>query len=99
MVKLEDHTGEEKFFAVLSYLSILFLIPLLTKKDNRWIHHHAKQGFVLFLAGFLVWIPLLGWIWGLFLFICWIIVLVKVLTGEAYWKIPLLGDLAEKINI
>ena len=99
MVKLEHHSGEEKFFALLSYLSILFLIPLLAKKDNRWIHRHAKQGFILFLAGFLAWIPLLGWVWGLFLFVVWIIAIIKVLMGAPFWKMPLIGDISEKINI
>ena len=99
MVKLEEHSGEERFFALLSYLWILFLIPLLAKKDNKWIHLHAKQGFIMFLAGFLVWIPLLGWLFGVFLFVVWIIAIIKVLMGAPYWKIPLVGDIAEKINI
>ena len=99
MAKLVEHSTEERFFALLSYLWILFLIPLLAKKDNKWIHQHAKQGFILFLAGFLVWIPLLGWILGIYLFVCWVIVIIKVLIGAPFWKIPLVGDIAEKINI
>ena len=99
MVKLVEHSGEDKFFAVLSYISILFLIPLLVKKDKKWIHDHAKQGFIMFLAGLLVWIPLLGCILGLYLFVTWIIVIVKVLTGAPYWKIPMIGDIAAKLNI
>jgi len=89
---------KDKLFAFLAYLGILFLIPLLAKKDNPWIYKHAKQGFIMFLAGFLVWIPLLGWLWGIFLFVCWIIEIVYVITGR-YFKIPLIGDIAEKINL
>ena len=99
MVKLDEHSTEDKFYAILSYIWILFLIPLLAKKENKWIHQHAKQGFIMFLAGFLVWVPLFGWIWGVYLFICWIIVIIKVLTGAPYWKIPGVGDIAEKIHI
>lgn len=33
---------------ILSYLSFLCLIPLLTKKDDDFVHFHAKQGLVLF---------------------------------------------------
>ncbi len=99
MAKLVEYSGEEKFFAILSYISLLFLIPLLLKKDNKWIHRHAKQGFILFLAGFLVWIPLLGWIWGIYLFVVWIIVIIKVLIGAPFWKIPIVGTISEKIHM
>lgn len=94
-----EHSGEDRFFALLSYLWILFLVPLLAKKDSPWVHKHAKQGFILFLASLLTWIPLIGWIWAVYLFICWIIVVVKVLIGAPYWNIPIVGNIAEKINI
>ena len=35
---------------VLSYLSILFLIPLLTEKEDREVQWHAKHGAVLTVA-------------------------------------------------
>ncbi len=98
MAKLDEHSGEDKLFAVLSYLWILFLIPLLAKKDNKWIHRHAKQGLIMFIGGFLTWIPVLGWILGIYLFVVWIIVIVKVLMGSPFWKIPIVGDISEKIN-
>ena len=97
MAKPLEHSGEDRFFALLSYLCILFLIPLLAKKKVPWVYRHAKQGLILFIAGFLVWIPLLGWIWGLYLFVCWIIVIIKVLTGAPYWKIPIIGHISGKI--
>ncbi|MBW2996238.1 hypothetical protein KY332_02950 [Candidatus Woesearchaeota archaeon] len=107
MKKLIKHSAKEKFLALLSYLGNipflflpLFLIPLLMKKDNKWIHQHAKQGLVFYI-GFIVltWIPLLGWIWGIYLVITGIIAIIKVLTGTLYWKIPLIGSIAEKIHI
>ena len=41
---------------VLSYLWILFLIPLLVEKDDREVQWHAKHGFVLTVAEILLWI-------------------------------------------
>lgn len=38
-----------KGISVLSYIGILFLIPLLAKKDSPYAQYHAKQGFNLFL--------------------------------------------------
>ena len=41
---------EGKLFAVISYLGILCVITLLTKKDNAFALFHAKQGLVLLIA-------------------------------------------------
>jgi uncharacterized membrane protein len=44
-------------------------------------------------------IPILGWIVGivgdLVLFVCWIMCIVKAYGGEK-WKVPVLGNYAEK---
>ena len=53
-----DHTAEfdpndiaqNKGMALLSYLSLLFLIPLLACPNSRYARFHANQGLVLFLA-------------------------------------------------
>ena len=41
---------------ILSYLWILFLIPLLTKKDDSEVQWHAKNGAALFGAEIVCWI-------------------------------------------
>ncbi len=44
----EKEIEEAKSLVWLSYLGILFLIPLLAQKENRFSKFHAKQGMVLF---------------------------------------------------
>jgi len=39
---------EGKVLAAIGYLGILFLVPLLAKRDNKFCQHHGKQGAVLF---------------------------------------------------
>jgi uncharacterized membrane protein len=46
---------EEKVFASLSYISVLFVVPLVLRGTNPLIHAHAKQGMVLFGAEAVVW--------------------------------------------
>lgn len=41
---------------VLSYLWILFLIPLLVEKDDREVQWHAKHGAVITVAEIIVWL-------------------------------------------
>ncbi len=99
-------TGEQTVFAILSYLGILVLIPLLVKKDDDFVHFHAKQGLVLLLVWVAVWIlgmiPFVGWIFSSFLSVALLIIcliaIIKVLTGKK-WEIPVLSEYADKLNI
>lgn len=94
----EQDIRENKLWALLSYLGILVLIPLLAKKDSKFAQFHAKQGLVLFIANLIWMIPLIGWLIGFVLLIAGLVAIIKVLMGQ-YWKIPVLGDFAQKINI
>ena len=97
---------EGKIFALLAYLWILCLVPLLLKKENKFALFHAKQGLVLFICEIALWIigiiPVLGWfisvLGSLACGILALIGIIQALMGN-YWKMPLLGDYAEKINI
>lgn len=93
---------ENKLVAILSYVGILFLIPLLLKKDSKFTQFHAKQGMLVFLGeivGFLT-TPMfgLGVLINLAMIILSIIGISNVLSGKTK-KLPLLGDWADKFNI
>jgi len=93
---------ENKYVAALSYLGILFLVPLLLKKESPFAQFHAKQGLgfcVLFVVGMAIfWFPVIGWAAALFLFVTDVIALVKTLSGEA-WSVPVVRDVVKKLNI
>ena len=42
-------SNDHRFCAALSYVGILFFIPLFFYKDSAFAQFHAKQGFALFL--------------------------------------------------
>ena len=46
---------KNKIFAVLAYLGILFLVPLLAAKDSPFARYHANQGLVLFIVEIIAW--------------------------------------------
>lgn len=50
--------GDRTLMVILSYLGVLALIPLLTKKEDRDVQWHAKNGLVLAVAWLVVWIVL-----------------------------------------
>lgn len=105
-VQEDKEIQEGKIWAVLGYLLILCLLPLLLKKENKFALYHGKQGLVLFIGWiiliFINIIPILGqiiFLIGSLVIGAYIIVgLIQALMGK-YWKAPIISDLAEKINI
>ena len=95
---LDPDIEKNKTVAALSYVWILFLIPLLGKKRSNFSQFHAKQGLILFLLSFIAWFPLIGWLIGLAIIIISIMGILKCMEGT-WWKIPYIYDLSKKINL
>lgn len=89
---------ENKLWALLSYFGVLVLIPLLAKKDSEFTQFHAKQGLILFIGEFFIWVPIFGWILGIIIFVLWIMAIISVLSGNMK-PLPIIGELAAKLNI
>ncbi|MFH1857056.1 MAG: hypothetical protein ABH836_07550 [Candidatus Omnitrophota bacterium] len=98
--------ADGKVWAILSYLGILCLLPLLLKKENKFALFHGKQGLVLFIGETAISILSLGisifailWPLGFLLFGTLSITgIIQVLMGK-YWKMPIAHDLSEKFKI
>jgi len=93
--------------AVLCYLGILVLIPLLTDaKNDPFVKFHIKQGLVLLIAdviaGFVVAVPVIGWILSPIIWIILAVLFIMGIINAASGKqtpLPILGKFAEKIKI
>jgi uncharacterized membrane protein len=92
--------------AVLSYISILFIVPLVVAKDDLFVKFHVKQGIVLFIGEVILWvimmIPFLGWVVGfigqVIAVILAIMGIVNVLQGKEK-ELPLIGKYAANFKI
>lgn len=82
------------FLAMLSYLNILVLIPLIAGKNRPFITFHAKQGLALLAVSvvgvFSFYLPVFPWLFTLFVLICIIFGLVNVFTSKER-RLPLIG--------
>lgn len=95
---------QNKVMAVLSYLGILFLVPLLAAPNSPYARFHANQGLVLFIleaivgtvSAFIAKIPIVGAIitsvLGLILLIFAILGIVNAATGKAN-ELPIIGGI------
>lgn len=95
--------ASNKGMAVLSYLGLLFLIPLLAAKDSQYARFHVNQGIVLFIADFILSfvMSMLNWtffaasvkaVLGLIMLIYWIVGIVNAASGKAK-ELPLIGKI------
>ena len=87
---------QSKLLAGMSYISGLFLVPMLFAKDDQFASFHAKQGLNLFVAG------ILGDIAGSMLGVGWLVTLARlymifqgisnVVNGRKR-KLPYIGEI------
>ena len=81
-------------FAALSYLWIFSLVILLAKRDDPFIQHHARRGFVLFLLSILLWpFPVLHYGEFLILALCLFGFITASMGNEN--TIPVLSEIAD----
>ena len=97
---------DNKVIAAIGYIWILCLLPLFGKKESKFAQFHAKQGLVLLIGWFALWlvgwIPVLGWAVMMFgsiaILVLSVLGILNALQGK-YWEMPVLGEYAKKINI
>ncbi len=92
--------------AFLSYLVgfVTGIIFYVLEKENKFVRFHAMQSIIFSAPLFVLntvlgFIPVLGWILmsliSLGAIILWILLMIKAYQGE-YFKLPIIGDIAEK---
>jgi len=95
---------EGKIFAILSYLSLLCIIPLVFKKSNPFVLSHGKQGLIIFVAQVAVFIvhivfgPLVLRVGFFLLGVLSFWGIIEVLRGR-YVRLPIVADIADKITL
>lgn len=97
--------------AVLCYLGILVLIPLLTEaKKEEFVKFHIKQGIVLLIADVVAWvawvilafIPVIGWILGFLIWVALLVLLIMGIINAASGKeteLPVIGKFGSSFKI
>lgn len=94
--------ADNKAVAMIGYLGILCLLPLLLKKDSAFAQFHGKQGLILCLAWIVVmlvgWFPFIGWALWLVAVVFTVLGLMNAYNGKME-PLPFIGQYADKIKL
>ncbi len=97
----EEDIQNNKGISAVSYLGILFFLPLVACPQSAFGRFHANQGLLLFLTGMigsiaLDFVPIFGGflrsIFGLFIFVYMIVSIINTANGKAN-ELPGIGHL------
>lgn len=83
---------DAKTTSIISYLTWIGLVIALVAGDREGAKFHLNQSLVITLFSLIGVIPILGWMWMIFIFICWIIGLIAAINQEQN-EVPLIGSI------
>lgn len=93
-------SSEDKTVAIVCYIYFIgWIIALILHNNNKTSlgAFHLRQSLGLFLTSLILWwIPIVGWILNIVVFIFWLIGLINAIQGEEK-PVPIVGDLYQDL--
>ncbi len=90
-----NNTSEDKTVAIVSYITLIgWIVAFVLHNNNKTAlgAFHLRQSLGLFITGIILWwIPVIGWILNIIVFIFWLIGLINATQGETK-PVPIIGE-------
>ena len=83
---------DKKTTGIVAYLTWIGWLIALLAGDKEGAKFHINPALVILLFSLLSIIPCIGWIWGIFMIVCWFIGFIAAINEEEK-SIPLLGNI------
>ena len=83
---------DTKTTSIVAYITWIGLLIAFCAGDREGAKFHLNQALVIFLFGLLGWIPCIGWIWSIFMLVCWVKGLIAAINQEEK-PVPLIGQI------
>ena len=83
---------DKKTTSIVAYLTLIGLLIAIFAGDKEGAKFHVNQALVIMLFSLLSIIPCIGWIWGIFMLVCWIMGLIAAVNQEEK-PVPLIGSI------
>lgn len=83
---------DKKTTSIVAYFTLIGLIVAFLAGDKEGAKFHLNQALVIFLFTLLSAIPCIGWIWAIFMVVCWVMGLIAAVNQEEK-PVPLIGKI------
>ena len=83
---------DKRTTGIVAYITWIGLLIAVIAGDREGAKFHVNQALVIFLFSLLGVIPCIGWIWLIFMLVCWIIGLIAAINEEEK-EVPLIGKI------
>lgn len=83
---------DAKTTGIVAYLTWIGLLIAILAGDKEGAKFHVNQALVILLFSLLSVIPCVGWVWGIFMFVCWVMGLIAAINEEEK-EVPLIGKI------
>ena len=83
---------DTKTTSIVAYLTWIGLLIAFVAGDKEGAKFHLNQALVIFLFSLLSIIPCVGWVWGVFMLVCWVMGLIAAINQEEK-PVPVLGGI------
>ena len=83
---------DAKTTSIVAYLTWIGLLIAVLAGDKEGAKYHVNQALVILLFSLLSIIPCIGWVWGIFMVVCWVMGLIAAINQEEK-EVPLIGKI------
>lgn len=83
---------DRKTTNIVAYITWIGFIVALVAGDKENCKFHTNQALVILLFSLAAPIPCIGWIWGIFMFVCAIMGIISAVNDEEK-PVPLIGGI------
>ena len=83
---------DKRVTGIVAYLTWIGLIVAIIAGDKDGAKFHLNQALVIMLFSLISLIPCIGWIWGIFMIVCWFIGFIAAINEEEK-EVPLIGGI------
>lgn len=88
----ENEQMDTKTTGIVAYLTWVGLLIAFLAGDKEGAKFHINQALVITLFTLLSAIPFIGWLWAVFMLVCWIMGLLAAINQEEK-EVPLIGKI------
>lgn len=83
---------DKRVTGIVAYITWIGLLIAILAGDREGAKFHVNQALVICLFSLLGIIPCIGWVWAIFMFVCWIMGLIAAINEEEK-EVPLIGKI------